>query len=182
MVNKAHIVQLLIVFLLSKLLFAQNGVLQPHLTVIKAENKYTVENITVSNGLYNNYIFDVLQDNLGFLWLASENGLQKYDGYTFTLYTPDSSDMTTQRARRLYEDKNHNLWVQMEEGLMRYRRELDDFDKYFFVNSDNDTIPYKVSAMAEDLEGTFWVWIQDKGLYKVNIEKKTFGFGLLKIL
>jgi signal transduction histidine kinase/DNA-binding response OmpR family regulator/ligand-binding sensor domain-containing protein len=142
--------------------------------VVEAQNKYTVENITVSSGLHDNYIYDVLQDHLGFLWLASENGLQKYDGYTFTLYTPDSSDVTQQNALRLYEDNNNNLWIQMEEGLIRYRRELDDFAKYYFVNSEIDTLAYKVSAIAEDLDSTLWVWIQDKGLYKVNPENKTF--------
>ena len=161
-------------FLLYRFLFAQNGLSQPYLSVIKAQDDYTVDNITVSNGLYNNYIFDVLQDHLGFLWLASDIGLQKYDGYTFALYTPDSSSVTSGKALKLYEDKKGNLWIQMKESLIRYRREHDEFVKYFFVDEKNDTIPYQVTAMAEDLDSALWIWFQDKGLFKVNRGKKTF--------
>ena len=164
----------LFLLLLFRILDAQDKVIQFNLSIVEAQNKYTVENITVSNGLHNNYIFDVLQDHLGFLWMASEAGLQKYDGYTFTLYTSDLSGVTMQNALRLHEDKNNNLWIQMEEGLIYYRREFDDFAKYYFVNSESDTLVYKVSAMAEDLDSILWVWIQDKGLYKVDPENKTF--------
>jgi len=162
-----------IFFSLILFLFVQKDFAQSNLSIIEAQNRYTVENITVSNGLYNNYIFDVLQDHLGFLWLASDIGLQKYDGYTFTLYTPDTTDVASRKALGLYEDKNGNLWVYMKDNLIRYRRELDDFVKYYFVN-ENDTITYKVSAMAEDSDSTLWIWIQNKGLYKVDPENKTF--------
>ena len=56
-----------LLFLFSCFLYAQDELLHAHLTVIETQNKYNVENITVSNGLHNNYIFDVLQDHLGFL-------------------------------------------------------------------------------------------------------------------
>jgi signal transduction histidine kinase/ligand-binding sensor domain-containing protein/DNA-binding response OmpR family regulator len=162
---------LLLLFLFSTFILAQK---KSNLTVVEAQDKYAVENITVSNGLHDNYIFDVLQDHLGFLWLAGDNGLQKYDGYSFTLYPFDSSDITTQNALRLYEDKNNTLWVQMTEGLMKYRRERNDFSIFYFVNSDNDSIPYEVTAMAEDKDSVLWVWIHDKGLYKVNSQNNTF--------
>ncbi|MEJ2196193.1 MAG: two-component regulator propeller domain-containing protein [Ignavibacteriaceae bacterium] len=163
------------IFFLSILfLLVKNGLSQSNFSIIEAQNQYTIENITVSNGLYNNYIYDILQDHLGFLWLASDIGLQKYDGYTFILYKPDSSDVVSRKALRLYEDKNKNLWIQMEEGLIKYRRELDDFSQYYFVNGENDTIQYQITAMAESVDSTLWVWIQDKGLYKVDHQNKTF--------
>lgn len=161
-------------FLLSPFLAAQNGDRQFYQTDFGEQKKYTVENITISNGLHSNNINDVLQDSLGFLWLASDNGLQKYDGYTFTLYAPDSSDAVSQEVYGFYEDKDKNLWLQMETGLSRYRRESDDFARYYFVNSQDDTIPYQVSSIAEDLNGTLWVWIHDSGLYELNPETKNF--------
>ena len=62
------------------LLYAQNQEVPVSRTEIEEQNNYTIENITVSDGFHGNKIYDVLQGNLGFLWLASANGLQKYDG------------------------------------------------------------------------------------------------------
>jgi len=160
--------------LLAHLLSAQNGDERYYLTDSGEQKKYTLEHITISNGLKGNHINDVLQDSLGFLWLASDNGLQRYDGYTFILYTPDSSDAISQKVFGLYEDKNENLWLQIETGLIRYRLESDDFVRYYFVNSNNDTIPYRVRSIAEDMRGTLWVWIQGNGLYELNLETKNF--------
>jgi signal transduction histidine kinase/ligand-binding sensor domain-containing protein/DNA-binding response OmpR family regulator len=134
------------------------------------KNKYTVENITMFDGLYSNNIGSVLQDHLGFLWLATAHGLQKYDGHTFTLYIPDSSDA---RTWELYEDKNKNLWIKMTRGLYRYSYESDDLAKYYFVNSENDTVSYWITSITEDLRGGLWVWIWDNGLYKINLENNT---------
>ena len=118
------------IFLSTQLLFAQNEEIQIEWTEFEKKNKYKVENITISEGLHNNFIYDVLQDSQGFLWLATGYGVQKYNGYTFTFYAPDPSDPASQEAFGLYEDKNKNLWIQMETGISRYRRESDEFVKY----------------------------------------------------
>ncbi len=164
---------LLFAFLVATPPVAQSGSSPPHLAAVYARGEYTVENITVSKGLQNDYIFDLLQDHLGFLWLASEAGVQKYDGYAFTIYTPDSSGGTTQKPLRLYEDTRSNLWILMNRGLMRYRGETDDFEK-FFLNDEHENISYRVTAIAEDVHGGIWVWIQDKGLFTLDDKKKRF--------
>jgi len=161
-------------FLSVQLLFPQNEKMQVGQTDIEEQGAYTIENITVSDGLHSNNIYDVLQDHLGFLWLASNNGLQKYDGYTFTFYSTDQSDSMFETVYGLYEDQRQNLWLQMETGISRYRRESDDFVRYYFVNSQNDSISYQVRSIAEDLTGALWVWIQDRGLYQLDPETKKF--------
>ena len=165
---------LILLFLSAPVLIAQNQVLRFEGTDIEEKSNYTVENITLSDGLHNINVHDVLQDSRGFLWLASGNGLQKYDGYTFTFYSPGPTDSTLEGVYGLFEDKHRNMWLQRETGLSRYRRESDDFVNYDFVNSENDTIPYQVFSMAEDLKETLWVWIHDHGLYRVDLENKNF--------
>jgi len=145
---------MLLLFLLSGFTAAQNEDKQFDLPDIGKKNQYTVENITISDGLQDNNINDVLQDSHGFLWLASSSGLQKYDGYTFTSHVPDTSDPAWQNAYGLYENENKNLWIQMKTGFSRYCRKSDDFVKYYFVNGENDTLPYWVSTIAEDMKGT----------------------------
>ena len=161
-------------FLLYGFLFAQSNLLQSNLTVIKAKNKYSVENLTVTDGLYENNIQDILQDRYGFMWFAGMAGLQKYDGYTFTYYKPDSINPSWQDAERLFEDSAGNLWVQMKEGLVRYQRELDTFVKYYFVKDKKDTIPYTVTAITEDLNGNVLFWIYGNGLFKIDNSRNSF--------
>lgn len=161
-------------FLSARFLFAQTGEMQFVQTDVEARNKYRIENITVSDGLHHNNIYDVLQDSLGFLWLASGNGLQKYDGYTFSLYHPNPADSTFEAVYGLYEDQQQNLWIQSATGLSSYQRETDDFVAYHFVNSDGDTIPYQVMSVAEDLNGTVWAWIDYEGLFKIDWDTNSF--------
>jgi signal transduction histidine kinase/ligand-binding sensor domain-containing protein/DNA-binding response OmpR family regulator len=137
-------------------------------------DRYSLESLTVSDGIYDNNINDLLQDSYGFLWLAGMAGLQKYDGYSFTYYKPDSINPGWQEANRLFEDSDRNLWVQMKEGLARYQRESDTFVKYYFTNNENDTIPYAVTAIAEDRSGTVWFWIFGNGLFKIDTSKNSF--------
>jgi signal transduction histidine kinase/ligand-binding sensor domain-containing protein/DNA-binding response OmpR family regulator len=137
-------------------------------------DRYSLENLSVSDGLYANDINDVLQDSFGFLWLAGRSGLQKYDGYSFSHYKTDPINPAWQEAKRLFEDSAGNLWILMKEGLVRFQRESDTFVKYYFVDGRNDTISYTITAIAEDMKDTVWFWIYGKGLFKIDHSKNSF--------
>ena len=49
--------------------------------------EYTIKNFTIKDGLPSNIIFDIKQDKIGYLWIATEKGLVKYDGHDFTQIT-----------------------------------------------------------------------------------------------
>ena len=144
------------------------------LNPVNVGDRYFLESLTISDGLYTNRVQDVLQDSYGFLWLAGSSGLQKYDGYTFTFYDLESINPDRGGAKRLFEDSNRNLWIQMTGGLIRYQRESDTFVKFNFVNDTNDTIAYGVTTMAEDMKRNVWFWIYGKGLFKIDSLKNTF--------
>ena len=50
------------------------------------------EHISVEDGLSSPIVYDIIQDNYGFIWIATANGLNKYDGYSITNYYPDPDD------------------------------------------------------------------------------------------
>ena len=60
------------------------------------------EHLTVDDGLSNNYIRSIAQDNMGFMWFATEDGLNKYDGYTFTVYRYDPDNASSLRMNGLF--------------------------------------------------------------------------------
>ena len=68
------------------------------------------ESITADDGFSSGYVSDILQDQQGFMWFATSEGLQKYDGYEFINYKPDPADPTSISHKgilSLYEDVDH---------------------------------------------------------------------------
>ncbi len=49
------------------------------------------DNITIKDGLSNPIVYDIVQDKKGFIWIATANGLNRYDGYNFCHYLPDKN-------------------------------------------------------------------------------------------
>lgn len=71
--------------------------------------EYTIKNFTIKDGLPSNIIFDIKQDKIGYLWIATEKGLVKYDGHDFT-------QITKQKTTTLFID-NQNVYAGVENGL-----------------------------------------------------------------
>jgi hypothetical protein len=76
------------------------------------------ERITVEDGLSQNAVLTIAQDRRGFMWFGTEDGLNKYDGYQFTVYKHDPEDpdsLSSSDVRVIYEDRKGTL--QKEGGL-----------------------------------------------------------------
>jgi ligand-binding sensor domain-containing protein len=77
---------------------------------------------TTENGLPQNSILDILQTRDGYLWVATEGGLARFDGVRFTIFDRSTPGIQTQRMVALYEDRHGTLWAASSEGLLiRYR-------------------------------------------------------------
>jgi len=78
------------------------------------QQNYAVKNYLVEEGLPHNVINQIMQDKKGFIWLATFNGISKYDGYTFKNYKSKPSDtvfMKKKRIDRIVEDKYCRIWI-----------------------------------------------------------------------
>ena len=87
------------------------------------------EKINRAQGLSQNTVNQILQDHLGFLWLATENGLNRYDGYGFKVYRHDPlmpNSLSSNFVTRLFEDRDHRLWVVTSRGLNRFDRQREN--------------------------------------------------------
>ena len=76
-------------------------------------------------------INDICQDKYGYIWIATDNGLNKYDGYRFTTYLSQPDDSTTLNSNivtSLYCDHNGQLWIGTRIGLSRYDYATDQFN------------------------------------------------------
>src|SRR5690348_15033968 len=65
-------------------------------------------------GLASSTVFGFLQDKQGYIWLASSNGLQRYDGYKFTVFKHrpnDQNSIASDFVKALYQDASGRLWL-----------------------------------------------------------------------
>jgi len=89
-----------------------------------AMGQFKYEWLTTSNGLSQGYIYDILQDRDGFMWFSTKAGLNRFDGYTFKVFTHEAYNTNTISSNvinELFEDSKGRLWIGTEDnGLNVY--------------------------------------------------------------
>jgi len=130
------------------------------------------------NGLSQNTVHHILQDSDGFLWFATEDGLNKYDGYNFTIYKNNQHDENTISDNfiwTIYQDKSGTLWIGTNSGgFCEFNKEKESFTSYKNDPADPNSLTLNnVRAIYEDTKGNIWIGTEN-GLDKFNKEKGVF--------
>jgi signal transduction histidine kinase/ligand-binding sensor domain-containing protein/AraC-like DNA-binding protein len=135
------------------------------------------EKIPTGAGLPNTTITCILQDYQGYLWLGTENGLVRYDGYSMKVFQPDKNDSCSISSRgivKIYEDKNNILWIATLDGLNKFNRADESFVSFKHdPGSPNSINSDSVQCIYEDTGGRFWIGT-DNGLNLFDREKGVF--------
>jgi signal transduction histidine kinase/ligand-binding sensor domain-containing protein len=90
-------------------------------------------NLSVYSDLEGANINDVITDRMGIVWMATLNGLVRYDGYEYKRYYPDPNDSTTLGSiltYRLFEDRKGNIWISCMDLISVYNPETRSFKNY----------------------------------------------------
>jgi ligand-binding sensor domain-containing protein/AraC-like DNA-binding protein len=139
------------------LILSISGVLWPQ-EKIGAGEEYLVENWNVEHGLESDVIRSVAQSTDGFLWIATEKSLSRYDGVTFVTipYVPaeNGSGLKTVMPDGLLMDNNGVLWIGSAAGLTMYRLK----DRQFVTHSFKGGLAEdRLRTMSQDRSGKIWV-------------------------
>ncbi|WP_299552455.1 two-component regulator propeller domain-containing protein [Seonamhaeicola sp.] len=134
------------------------------------------EHFIDDKGLTQNTIMDVVQDQDGFLWIGTANGLYKYDGQRFTIYRNDANQpnsIINNVINKLEVDENNVLWIGTVGGLCTFHIKKQQF---FKANKslDNKDI---TAIYADGSDGSVWIGTRKSGLYRIvkpNEEEETF--------
>src|SRR4029078_11860642 len=79
-----------------------------------AQHTTDYETISMTQGLSQGMVFATMQDQEGFIWVATKNGLNRYDGYSFKVFTNDpynSHSLSSNTVTALFEDSRGNIWA-----------------------------------------------------------------------
>ncbi len=91
------------------------------------------ENLTIDDGLSQSSVFAIVQDRRGLMWFGTWDGLNRYDGYRFTIYKNDQQNpysLADNEVRALHLDSLGNLWVGTMGGLCRFDPEKERCVRY----------------------------------------------------
>ena len=90
------------------------------------------ERFTSVNGLTSNVIYSIFQDKRGYLWIGTNDGLNRYDGYTFRNYRSDPRDsfsINSNNVGMICEDRYGKLWISTTTGICQYNYEKNNFTR-----------------------------------------------------
>ena len=133
--------------------------------------------LTPELGLLSGNTLCVVQDYQGFVWFGSEEGLQRYDGYSFKNYFAvenDSTSLSSSFVREILEDSHQNLWIgTFDGGLCWYDRENDRFIRFQHdPNDEHSIIGNFIQMMFEAADGTMYVGAVGHGISAFKIPEK----------
>jgi signal transduction histidine kinase/ligand-binding sensor domain-containing protein len=124
--------------------------------------------LTIDQGLSNNIVNCILQDRKGFLWIGTPNGLNRYDGYRFTVYKANpvkAGHLVYDVIETLFEDRQGRLWIGTDNGLSRFDQEMDAFTNYRNLPSDPASLSHNyIHCLGQDSSGLIWVGTYGGGL------------------
>ncbi|PIB34328.1 hypothetical protein BFP72_02265 [Reichenbachiella sp. 5M10] len=140
------------------------------------------KHLSVKDGLSQSNVNTIIQDRDGYIWIGTFDGLNKYDGYKFTVYTNDLNDNTSIPSNfvtKIIEDRHGYLWMGTTYGLTRFNKETGKFTTLFHdPNNANSISNNSIWSLLEDTEGNIWVGTFGGGL---NLLENTENFPNVKV-
>lgn len=151
--------------------------------VVSAQQQaYYFSRITVQNGLSHNKVNCIIRDQRGFMWMGTDDGLNRFDGNKFTIFRNDPVNKTTISGNiitDLLQDKEGIIWIATADGgLTKYDQQLppaQQFKQYRHTPGDSTSIPVNIiNKLLEDHQG--YLWLATSGSYVVRFDKETERF------
>ena len=137
-------------------------------------DRITTENILRIKGLSQNSVSCILQDTEGYMWFGTWDGLNKYDGYEFTVYNLEDG-LSNTTVRSILQDKDGFIWIGTDYGLNRLDPETNRITVFLHdpVNP-NSLCDNMVNCLMLDKDGFLWAGTS-KGLSKYDPQRNVFN-------
>jgi signal transduction histidine kinase/ligand-binding sensor domain-containing protein/CheY-like chemotaxis protein len=137
------------------------------------------QRLSLEQGLSQSVVTGIIQDRYGFLWVATQDGLNRYDGNKFLVFRHDIDDensLSESYIQSLLEDQNGDLWVgTLTGGLNRMNRTNGDITRYRSMGkSQNELSSNNVTALYQDSNGIIWIGTSGGGLNRLDLLTQEF--------
>lgn len=153
--------------------------------VINAQIKYKIDNYSTEDGLSHNIIRDILEDREGFMWFATWDGINRFDGKNFITYKASAGDhnvLGNNRIDLLKEDNYGNIWLKANDNqIYRFNKKT---KKFISISQILKITTLEFNDIIPAPDGNIWLTTLKNGIYQVHqtsggkIEITHFAVGL----
>lgn len=150
----------------------------PHVAISQMQN-LKFGHLGIKEGLSNTNVHCILQDSRGFLWFGTGAGLNMYDGYQFTVYKKNNTDVNSlsdNNIQNIVEDEEGNLWVgTWGGGLNKFDKDKNRFTRFSHDPANPKSISSNfIRSLALDEQGNLWIGTENAGLNLFEGENDQF--------
>jgi signal transduction histidine kinase/ligand-binding sensor domain-containing protein len=144
------------------------------------EEEFRFKKLSIREGLSQSCVNVIAQDRAGFLWFGTQDGLNRYDGYTFKVFTHDPGDTTSLSNNYIWSicaARDGSLWIgTLAGGLNRFDAASGTFSSWKHNPADPRSLPSdNVTTICESGDSTLWVGTWGGGLCRMDPGRKGFS-------
>ena len=140
-------------------------------TVVFGQSEIRFRNYTINDGLSQSSVTCIIQDDLNSLWIGTQDGLNRFDGKSFEIFTSGETEgLESEYIRCAAKDSYGNLWFGTNNGLTRYDIKAEKFKTFTYKSG--------VALQIEDLtigkKGMIWIASAETGIYRFDTKTEKF--------
>ena len=147
------------------------------ISVVNLNAQSSFRHITDEDGLSSNHVRSLLQDSLGFIWVGTDQGLNRYDGQSFKIYEfPEDWSGATLLALL---DGGTYILLGTDRGVFRFSHEHESIERFDFTVKDDEEPSSEVTSMTKDKDGNIWISTRGQGIFRYSSNTdmlKNFSF------
>ncbi|MDR2805193.1 MAG: response regulator [Dysgonamonadaceae bacterium] len=148
--------------------------------ILLSAQSYSIKRLGLEQGLSNNFVVSITQDQRGYMWFATESGLNRFDGKEFRVYKKyfrNHSGINGNELNKVWADNTDNVvWIACQRaGLNRFDCETDSFSLFAHDPENNKSlISNAVTDVINDAQGNLWVSTFSDGIDYYDKKKNEF--------
>ena len=154
-----------------------------YVSIVFAQDRLDFDKINIEDGLSHISVLDIIQDSKGFIWVGTQFGLNRYDGYSFEVFNFDVEDdqsISSDFVLSIFEDSTGLIWVGTSNGLNSYNPSTTKFKRYLHDETNQNSITNDhITSITEDSLGYIWIGTAGGGVNRLN--KQTDSFENIRI-
>jgi ligand-binding sensor domain-containing protein len=139
---------------------------------------FRFDHYTIKDGLSQSQAYSIFQDSFGYIWIGTQDGLNRFDGNEFRVFKNDPFDSTTLTHNWVWtvqEDNEGNIWAGTFQGLCKYIRKENRFIQYYHKLHDSTSISgNRPNYILKDKKVRLWISSWGSGLNLYHPETNTF--------
>ncbi|MDR1918839.1 MAG: response regulator [Tannerellaceae bacterium] len=135
------------------------------------EERFYFQHFMVENGLPQNTVNCIFQDNDGFMWFGTKDGLSRYDGYSFLNFRHDKEDegsIGNNFVRCIFQREKEEIWVGTDAGVYIYHPATEQFSHFGLRTAEGISIEKEVNNIQVGADGNIWFAVDWQGVFCYN--------------